>query len=346
MTTRSSTSGKSATRGRTTRTGRARRLVRVLAATAACAAALTLTGCAGIGEGVRVEGPSAIPEAHARADAETGSGAGSGGGAGTEAVNVKPSPTPLKAFDGARVNIADGQTVGVGMPISVTFDSPVQDAERAAVERRLKVETDTATEGSWSWVKDRDLAAGQRVDYRPRTYWKPGTKVTVRIGGANLTRHFTIGRSLVATVDVRRHTMTVEKDGSTQRIPVTAGAPGMETWNGTMVVSDKQRRVFMDSRSVGYGDSYADWYAYAVHLTASGTYLHENPKANTYAGRQNVTHGCVGLADDGTAKRFYDQVIPGDVVKVTGSKETVAVGNGYGDWNLSWERWKAGSELS
>ncbi|MDX3581207.1 MULTISPECIES: L,D-transpeptidase [Streptomyces] len=341
MTTRKSASGKRTTRGRTTGTRRARRLVHVLATTAACAVALTLTGCAGIGEGVRVEGPSAIPKAHARADAETGAG----GRGDSAAVNVKPSPTPLKAFDGARVNIADGQTVGVGMPISVTFDRPVPESERAAVERRLKVGTSTATEGSWSWVKDRDLADGQRVDYRPRTYWKPGTEVTVRIDDANLTRHFTIGRSLIATVDVGSHTMTVVKDGSTQRIPVTAGAPGMETWNGTMVVSDKQRRVFMDSRSVGYGDSYADWYAYAVHLTASGTYLHENPKANTYAGRQNVTHGCVGLADDGTAKRFYDQVIPGDVVKVTGSKETVAVGNGYGDWNLDWERWKAGSAL-
>jgi lipoprotein-anchoring transpeptidase ErfK/SrfK len=316
----------------------------VIAATAACAVAFALTGCAGSGEGVRVEGPSGIPKAHSQADRGADTGDRGGDGAGAEAVNVKPGPPPSQAFEGARVNIADGQTVGVGMPISVTFDRPVPKAERAEVERRLKVETDTGTEGSWSWVKDRNLADGQRVDFRPRTYWKPGTKVTVEVG-ADLTRHFTIGRSLIATVDVRQHTMTVEKDGSTQRIPVTTGAPGMETWNGTMVVSDKQPKVFMDSRSVGYGDSYADWYSYAVHLTASGTYLHENPKANTYAGRQNVTHGCVGLANDGTAKRFYDQVIPGDVVKVTGSKETVAVGNGYGDWNLSWERWVAGSAL-
>lgn len=322
-------------RGNSARKNRA-----VLAATAACAMALALalTGCAGSGEGVRVEGPSSVPETYARADADDR------GGAGAEAVDVEPSPAPPKAFEGARVNIAEGRTVGVGMPISVTFDRPVPKAERADVERLLKVTTDSGTEGSWSWIKDRDLADGQRVDFRPRAYWKPGTKVTVEVG-TGLTRHFTIGRSLIATVDVRRHTMTVEKDGSTQRIPVTAGAPGMETWNGTMVVSDKQPKVFMDSQTVGYGDSYADWYSYAVHLTASGTYLHENPKANTYAGRQNVTHGCVGLANDGTAKRFYDQVIPGDVVKVTGSKETVAVGNGYGDWNLNWERWVAGSAL-
>ncbi|WP_200307379.1 L,D-transpeptidase [Streptomyces adelaidensis] len=332
-------------RRRTTRT-RAGGLVRVLAAAAACTftLALALAGCSGSGEGVRVEGPSGIPRAQAEADAKTEADVDADAAADAVDVDVKPRPTPLKTLAGARVNIAEGQTVGVGMPISVTLERPVPVADRAEFERQLKVGTDPGTEGSWSWVKDRALADGQRVDFRPRAYWKPGTKVTVQ-AGAGITRHFTIGRSLIATVDVREHTMTVVKDGSTQRVPITAGAPGMDTWNGTMVVSDKQPRVFMDSRSVGYGDSYADWYSYAVHLTASGTYLHQNPKANTYAGRQNVTHGCVGLADDGTAKRFYDQVIAGDVVKVVGSEETVAVGNGYGDWNLGWKRWVAGSAL-
>lgn len=322
--------------GRAGEVGR-RRLARALAATAVCTVALALAGCSGSAEGVRDEGPSRRPEGEARIDAEV-----------VERKPV-PSPTPtppaLKNLDGAKVNIVEGQTVGVGMPISVTFDHVIPEAERDDVERQLKVTTDPGVEGAWSWIEDRGLGEGRRVDFRPRSYWKPGTKVTVRVG-AGITRHFTIGRSLIATIDVREHTMTVVKDGSTERVPVTAGAPGMDTWNGTMVVSDKQPRVFMDSRTVGYGDSYADWYSYAVHLTASGTYLHENPKANTYAGRRNVTHGCVGLADDGTAKRFYDQVIPGDVVKVVGSKETVAVGNGYGDWNLGWERWVAGSALT
>ncbi|WP_329467038.1 L,D-transpeptidase [Streptomyces sp. NBC_01431] len=79
---------------------------------------------------------------------------------------------------------------------------------------------------------------------------------------------------------------------------------------------------------------------WAVRLTTSGTYVHQNPQADTEAGHRNVTHGCVGLATDGTAKRFYNQVAVGDVVTVTGSdKATVAVGNGYGDWNLSWKQW-------
>ena len=255
----------------------------------------------------------------------------------------KASVAALKTLEGAHVNVSDGQTVGVGMPISVTFDKPVPTAERADTERQLKVAAG-GVEGSWSWIRDRNLLDGQRVDFRPKDYWAPGTKITVR-AGAGITRHVTVGRSLVATVDVRTHTMKVVKDGHTRSVPITAGAPGMDTWNGTMVVSDKATKVFMNSRTVGYGDAYAGYYYYAVHLTTSGTYLHQNPKADTYGGHQNVTHGCVGLATDGTAKRFYDEVIPGDVVTVTGSKDTVAVGNGYGDWNLGWDAWRAGSAL-
>jgi lipoprotein-anchoring transpeptidase ErfK/SrfK len=242
------------------------------------------------------------------------------------------------------VNIADGRTVGVGMPISLTFDRPVPSAERAAVERSLTVTTAPQVTGAWSWIKDRNLLDGQRLDYRPRTPWAPSTAITLRTGSA-AARHFTVGRSLVATVDVTAHTMTVVKDGVTRRVPITAGAPGMDTWNGTMVVSDKQRRVFMDSRTVGYGDAYQGYYNYAVHLTTSGTYLHENPRADRYAGRSNVTHGCIGLATDGTARRFFDEVIPGDIVRVVNSKDTVAPGNGYSDWNLPWDQWLAGSAL-
>ncbi|MEU2558965.1 L,D-transpeptidase [Streptomyces longispororuber] len=274
------------------------------------------------------------------------SGAGERAGAAAPARKAVPraEPLPEALRKGAEVNVSDGQTVGVGMPLSVTFARPVPASGRAAVEKRLKVTTDNGTTGSWSWVKDRNLHDGQRIDYRPRTYWKPGTRITVRAGEA-IDRTVTVGRSLVATVDVRTHTMTVVKAGTTRRVPVTAGAPGMDTWNGTMVVSDKQRRVFMDSRTVGYGDAYKGYYDYAVHLTTSGTYLHQNPKADTYAGRTNVTHGCIGLATDGTARRFYEEVVPGDVIRVTGSKETVAPGNGYGDWNVPWDEWKAGSAL-
>ncbi|MFF4724901.1 L,D-transpeptidase [Streptomyces mirabilis] len=309
------------------RRARSRRIAAGWAAAAVCA--LALAGCS---KGAVTGSAGTEVDTAAKPDTTVG-----------QKPTTRPvSTTPLARLTGAHINIADGQTVGVGMPISVTFDHAIPAGERAEVEGQLKVDADV--EGSWSWVKDRNLLEGQRVDFRPRAYWSPGTKVTVR-AGSGITRHFTVGRSLVATVDVRTHMMRVVKDGRTRNVPITAGAPGMDTWNGTMVVSDKATKVFMNSQTVGYGDAYAGYYYYAVHLTTSGTYLHQNPKANTYAGHQNVTHGCVGLATDGTAKKFYDEVIPGDVITVVGSKDTVAVGNGYGDWNADWAQWRAGSAL-
>ncbi|MGV4982789.1 L,D-transpeptidase [Streptomyces sp. NRAIS4] len=317
-----------------------RTVARFGAVAVACAALFSAAGCStDAGSGVRVAAgpPDARASAAAAGKAAGRDNDGAGKTSGARPVPSMPEPAVLAQ---ARVNISDGQTVGVGMPISVTFSRSVPTAERKGVESWLGVQTSSGTRGAWSWVKDSSLLDGQRVDFRPdTTYWQSGTRVTLRLGSHG-TRHFTIGRSLVATVDAKTHMMTVRTGGTTRRIPVTTGAPGTDTWNGTMVVMDKQRKVLMDSRTVGLGNEYRGDYFWAVHLTTSGTYVHQNPRADTEAGHRNVTHGCVGLATDGTAQRFYDQIRVGDVVTVTGAdKDTVAAGNGYGDWNLTWKQW-------
>ncbi|WP_328672877.1 L,D-transpeptidase [Streptomyces sp. NBC_00322] len=296
--------------------------------------ALSLTGCSGASVTSDAAAASARPADNRSTTPPSAS----------RPTATPPTAATLAHLSDASVNITEGERVGVGMPISVTFKRPIPESERADVELRLKVTANPSVTGAWAWIKDRNLHDGQRVDFRPATYWKPGTKVSLT--APSIARAFTIARSLVATVDVRSHKMTVAEDGeATRTIPITAGAPGYDTWNGTMVVSDKQRRVYMDSRTVDIADSYQGWYGYAVHLTTSGTYLHENDRANTFAGRTNVSHGCIGLASDGTARRFYEQIIPGDVIRVTNSKETLAAGNGYGDWNLSWSQWRSRSAL-
>ncbi|MFI1767709.1 L,D-transpeptidase [Streptomyces sp. NPDC020800] len=319
---------------------------RLGAAAAACIALLSTVGCStDAGSGVRETTPA--PDARA-SGAAAPSGATGGNSDGTDKasdMHSAPSMPEPAVLAQARVNIGDGQTVGVGMPISVTFRQRVPAAERKAVESWLRVQTSSGTQGAWSWVQDHTVPGGERVDFRPSTtYWQPGTKITLRRGSHGTSR-FTIGRSLVATVDTKTHMMTIDTGGTPQRIPITAGKPGLDTWKGTMVVMDKQPRVFMDSRTVGMGpnDTYHDYYYWAVHLTTSGTYVHQNPHANTAAGHSNVTHGCVGLATT-TARNFYDQVHVGDVITVTGAnKGTVAPGNGYGDWNLTWKQWLANS---
>ncbi len=130
---------------------------------------------------------------------------------------------------------------------------------------------------------------------------------------------------------VMRYVIAVRTGGTAQRIPVATGAPGTDTWNGTMVVTDEQQKVCMDSRTVGLGDTHHGYCFWAVDLTTPGTYVHENPRADAEVGHHNVTHGCVSLPSDGTARRIYGQVRAGDVVTVTGAdKATVAPGNGYG----------------
>ncbi|MFJ9818638.1 L,D-transpeptidase [Streptomyces sp. NPDC101151] len=314
---------------------------RLGAAVAACVVLLPAVGCsANAGTGVRTAADSPDAQASAAVAAKARSGNKDGTG---KASNARPAPSvPEPAvLAQAQVHMSDGDTVGVGMPISVTFPRPVPTAERKAVESWLRIQTSSGTTGAWSWVKDRNLLDGERVDFRPSTtYWKPGIKITLRRGSHGVS-HFTIGRSLVATVDTKTDMMTVDTGGKTNRIPITAGKPGLDTWKGTMVVMDKQPKVLMDSRTVGMGpnDTYHGYYYWALHLTTSGTYVHQNPHADTAAGHSNVTHGCVGLATS-TAKGFYDQVRVGDVIKVTGAnKDTVAPGNGYGDWNLTWKQW-------
>ncbi|MFI5861727.1 Ig-like domain-containing protein [Streptomyces sp. NPDC051546] len=244
---------------------------------------------------------------------------------------------------------AGGTTVGVGQPLSLTFDHEVKD--KAAVERRLKVTTNNGTEGSWGWLTE-TLTGKDRVDWRPKEYWKPGTQVTldaplsgVATGtGRYLTKSYstsaTIGQSRMAKVDIASHKMTVEHDGQVVRsIPITAGDPAKTpTWSGKMPLMSKEGTIRMKASSVGL-TGYDQQVQKSMRLTVSGTYAHQAEWAEGYIGSANRSHGCIGMKP-ADATWFYDQAQIGDVFDVTGGKETVAAGNGFGEWNLSWEAWQ------
>ena len=63
-----------------------------------------------------------------------------------------------------------GMEVGIGMPIVVNFDVPVKNKQE--IEKNLHVTSSPAQAGSWRWFSDTE------VRFRPKNYWKPGTKVT------------------------------------------------------------------------------------------------------------------------------------------------------------------------
>jgi hypothetical protein len=43
---------------------------------------------------------------------------------------------------------------------------------------------------------------------------------------------------------------------------------------------------------------------------------------------------------------LYNMTIRGDVVEYTGTERPMELTNGYGDWNLDFPDWSAGSALS
>ncbi len=57
--------------------------------------------------------------------------------------------------------LADGQVVGVAVPVILQFDAAIADEDRATVEKALKVTTDPPVEGSWAWLPDE--VGGSRV---------------------------------------------------------------------------------------------------------------------------------------------------------------------------------------
>ncbi|MCZ3388847.1 MAG: Ig-like domain-containing protein [Actinomycetia bacterium] len=248
-----------------------------------------------------------------------------------------------------------GETVvGVGMPVIMTFDQPVQ--RKAAVEKNLSVATKPAAVGGWYWVND------QMVRWRPKEYWKPGTDVTVRsrLEGVNLgdgvwgddndLARFSVGDSTISTVNIGTSTMAVEQNGNVVRkIPVTTGKPGWETRIGTKVIISKQRQVVMDAATIDVDKSDPEYYRldveYAMRLTWSGEYVHAAPWSVESQGVENVSHGCTGMSTE-DASWFYNLAKPGDIVNYVNGSRAMEPWNGYTDWNISWQQWKKGSALS
>ncbi|MEU1669771.1 Ig-like domain-containing protein [Streptomyces sparsogenes] len=250
----------------------------------------------------------------------------------------------------------DGSTVGVGMPVSIRFSRGITDPK--AVEQGLKVSASPSVpiEGHWF--------GNDRLDFRPEKYWAPGTKVTLSMdldgvegrpgvyGEQKKTVKFTIGRSQVSVVDAKSKKMVVKRDGKTIRtLPITSGAPGHETYNGKMVISERLAVTRMNGATVGFDGEYdIKDVPHAMRLSTSGTFIHGNYWAGQATfGSANVSHGCVGLFDQrgGGSKStpaawFFRNSIIGDVVVVKNSHDsTIQPDNGLNGWNMSWTKWKA-----
>jgi lipoprotein-anchoring transpeptidase ErfK/SrfK len=244
-----------------------------------------------------------------------------------------------------------GMTVGVGMPVRVYFDNPVSDRKTALA--RMKVTTSVPTVGAWRWF------SATEVHWRPKTYWKPGTKVALdtdlrgvslgpgTYGSVNADRHiaFTVGAAHVSIADAKTHRMKVWVNGKlTKDFPASLGkeVQGRWTHSGVHVVTDKKASMTMDSTTYGLAldaGGYRTPVKFATRISNGGEFVHAAPWSVAQQGRENVSHGCVNLSP-ANAQWFYGISQPGDIVQVTGTPVHLSGRDtDIPDWSIPWSQW-------
>jgi len=248
-----------------------------------------------------------------------------------------------------------GETVGVGMPVIVTFDVPVTD--RASFERHMVVTSSPAQPGSWHWL------SGTEAHWRPASYWRAGTDVHVDVdvnsvpaghgvyGQESRKLDFHVGDRHIYTVNAQTHHMKVTSNGKLLRtIPITTGKAGFTTRSGVKVIIEKFAKHRMNSETVGIAKNNPEYYdiddvRWAMRVTYSGEFLHAAPWSVGSQGYANVSHGCTGMSTSNAAW-LYAMSRRGDVVKYVGTNRPMSLTNGYGDWNEPFAKYQQGSALA
>ena len=278
-----------------------------------------------------------------------GTESGDKGGSTSSTFTTMAKPTKL-----VRVSsfLGDRQVVGVAMPLIMKFGRAIPTKYRAEVERRMTVTATPAQVGTWHWISPTE------VHYRPQVYWKANSKVFYKValagvplgdgyyGKSDLTVDFKVGRQFVMTVSNKTKMMTVKQDGKViKTIPVSLGKSSTPSSSGTMVVIEKKRHTVFDTMAeLGPDKGYRTDIDYAQRITWSGQYIHAAPWSEGKQGKVNVSHGCVNVSMANGAWLF-GKTLMGDPITVTGTEEKLKNGNGWTDWNVSYDEYKKGSYL-
>lgn len=243
------------------------------------------------------------------------------------------------------IGLHDGDVYGVGMPITVDFSEPIPDSAKADVERGLSVRSDPAQEGAWRWYGD------QEVIYRPRDFWKTGTRLTVSttLGGVAVAgNHIDANRRAVATIgpkttfqisDATKQMQVFQNDKLVKTFPVSLGAPDTPSSTGHMVIMTREAEALW----VYSADDQLD-VKYAERLTGDGEYIHAAPWSVADQGHDDVSHGCTNLSPDNAAWVYSNSKI-GDPVTVSGTVKHLESGNGWTVWDMSWAAYVKGSAI-
>jgi lipoprotein-anchoring transpeptidase ErfK/SrfK len=258
---------------------------------------------------------------------------------------------------------SEGATVGVGMPVTVTFNHPVTD--QAAVERTLQIHSDKPVTGAWHWT---DQAT---VMFRTQNghYWPADQNITVTAhlagvrsgpgtyGTADTGRTFHIGDQHLITVSATTHQLVARSNGRVvNRWGVSLGSghnkegaavSDLLTTSGIHLTMDKENPAHMVApglkpTDLDYYDEQVPW---ATRITNSGEYIHQTMGEEACLGVRNCSHGCVRSPGD-KAKWFYHWSYIGDVVTISGTGRTLQPTDGWGaSYQMPWPQWLKGSAL-
>ncbi|MGX1613836.1 Ig-like domain-containing protein [Micromonospora chalcea] len=304
---------------------------------------------------MRRDGSSWVPSAALKYGAKytatvTGTGKDGQPYQGTSTFTTMAKP---KSMIGSGLYMFSDKTYGVAMPVVAEFSPGIPKKDRAAVQKRMFVQTDPPQPGAWHWVDN-----GTQAYYRAPEYWKTGTTITVRLALAgiplsngrygNIDRSATakIGRAFEMTVDNATKQMTVSENGTVIRtLPVSLGKKSTPSSSGTMVVMEKKESTVFDTRSEpNPANRYVTEIDFAQRITWGGEYIHAAPWSEGVQGRRNVSHGCVNVSM-ANGRWLFGKTLVGDPITVKGTERRLAPGNGWTAWSMSWSQFVAGSAL-
>jgi lipoprotein-anchoring transpeptidase ErfK/SrfK len=239
------------------------------------------------------------------------------------------------------------------MPIIAYLSRPITDARAFAAATKVTV-NGRAVHGAWYFEqKYGDPGHPIEADYRLASYWPGHSRIhlDLPVKGVSagkglafdddLTLDFATGVSRIVTVDAATHKLTVTADGRHWgTFPVSLGAPATRTRRGVKVIMEKYPTTCMHNIQHTYFEC---GIKLDQRLTYDGEYLHAAPW-NVY----NITHGidssngCTNLLP-ADAKKLYDFLDVGDPVRYPNANgQLMQIGDGYGDWNISWPQWRLG----
>jgi lipoprotein-anchoring transpeptidase ErfK/SrfK len=316
---------------------------------------LTVQGGGKINGWMRADGSSWVPASpltYAKSYTAMVRATGPSGQVDTKTTSFTTMDQPSSTIESG-LYLFDDQTYGVAMPVVVDFSPGIRPEDRAVVQSRMFVRTYPPQPGTWHWVSN-----GEQAYYRAPQYWQPGSTISARIalegiplsngryGNVDRTATARIGGKLELKIDNATKKMSVyESDRLVRTLPVSLGKEGTPSSSGTMVVMEKKETTVFDTRTDPNPENrYVAKIDLAQRLTWGGEYIHAAPWSVQDQGRRNVSHGCVNVST-ANAQWLFGKTKIGDPVTVTGSESTLAAGNGWTAWNMSWEEFIKGSAL-